>query len=127
VWEVVTNHPSGFGYIAHFSYENPNSTPVFVPRGPDNQLTSEGSFSGLQPELFNPGIGYFDIYFDGRKLKWVVRTYENNQNSSVATEASSSSARCPNNLTSRRNKGAACVGRNHCPGRNESISKPGEG
>jgi hypothetical protein len=93
--EVLNNHASGFKYIAHFSYENPNPTPLFVPRGTDNSLDAFGQYSGQQPELFDPGVGYFDIYFDGMKLIWTVRTYETNQKSSVATEASSTSSKCP--------------------------------
>ena len=83
------------GYIAHFAWENANSTPVFVPIGPDNKLTALGSYTGKQPELFNPGTGKFDIFFDGLKLIWELRTFEVNQKTSVATEASSSSAKCP--------------------------------
>ncbi len=100
--EVVSNHPSGLGFVAHFSYENLNSTPIFVPRGPDNQLVIDpgGVYSGLQPVVFYPGKDTFDIYFNGIKLKWILATYENNQKSSSASEASSTSSKCPNSFVS---------------------------
>jgi hypothetical protein len=47
-----------------------------VPKGPDNELTSEtGSFDDTdQPELFLSGGGSFSVPFDG-DLKWTLATY----------------------------------------------------
>jgi hypothetical protein len=99
--EVLNNHPSGYQYVAHFSYQNDNSTPVYVPIGADNNIVTSGTYSGLQPNLFLPGGGKFDIYFNGTMLTWTVKTYEVNLKTAVATEASSTSSRCSNNtLTS---------------------------
>jgi hypothetical protein len=92
--EVLTNDPRGFKYVAHFSYENPNPTPVFVPIGDNNSLKAAGSFSGVQPELFLPTGGKFNVYFNGQKLTWTVVSYEVNQKSSVASSASSTSSKC---------------------------------
>jgi hypothetical protein len=55
---------------------------------------NQGPISGSQPEVFNPGFGYFDIYFDGSKLTWVVITYKGNQKTSTASDASSTSNKC---------------------------------
>ena len=96
--DTLVGHPSGFAYVAHFSYENANSTPVYVPIGSDNIITALGSYSGVQPMLFTPGGGNFDIYFDGLKLTWTVKTYQGNSKTAVASDASVGSARCTAHL-----------------------------
>ena len=63
-------------------------------------VSAEGSKSGVQPEIFAPGTTKFDVYFDGKKLTWTIRTFDINQKTSVGTEASSSSARCPKGYVS---------------------------
>jgi len=90
----LTNDPSGFGYVAHFSYINPNATAVYVPRGADNSLTAQGSYQGSPAEVFLPAGGKFDVYFDGAKLTWTLKTYEGSQKITVTAEASSTSAKC---------------------------------
>ncbi|MBL0133876.1 MAG: T9SS type A sorting domain-containing protein [Chitinophagaceae bacterium] len=85
---------SGFKYLAKFSYKNSNSVPVFVPRGPDNSMTSLGQMGGQQPELFNPGTGYFSIPFDGKKITWNLKTYEGYTKVTETATASSTSKRC---------------------------------
>ena len=92
--EALSNHPSGFAFVAHFRYENANSTLVFVPLGSDNDIVSEGRYSGKPPEEFLPGTGSFDIYFNGAKLTWTVKSYKVNQKTATVSEASSSSSRC---------------------------------
>jgi hypothetical protein len=92
--EALSNHPSGFAFVAHFRYENTNSTLVFVPLGSDNDIVSEGLYSGKPPEEFLPGTGSFDIYFTGAKLTWTVKSYKVNQKTATVSEASSSSFRC---------------------------------
>jgi len=86
----------GFGYIAHFEYENDNATDVFIFRGDDNFLSSQGSYYGdIQPELFLSGGGTFDVLFDGVKLTWTVSSYKHNgHKTSVASNASSKSSKC---------------------------------
>ena len=81
--DTLIGHASGFPYVAHWKYVNTNSTPVFVTRGTDNSLTSSASYSGQQPELFNVGTGYFDIYFNGTSMTWTVKTYEGNTKTTV--------------------------------------------
>jgi hypothetical protein len=52
----------------------------------------------VQPEIFQPGTQFFDIYFDGNKLIWTVYSYSVSQKAASASEASSTSSRCPNNF-----------------------------
>ena len=52
--ELLTNDPSGFKYAAHFSYQNPNATVVYVPLGTNNKITTTGNYSGQLPTIFNP-------------------------------------------------------------------------
>ncbi len=92
--EPLTNDPSGLPYAAHFSYNNPNSTLVYVPIGINNVITTSGKYSGQQPTVFQPGSGQFKIYFDGSKMTWTLTTYNGNHNSSVAAVASSTSSKC---------------------------------
>jgi hypothetical protein len=54
----------------------------------------------VQKEIFPPGKTKFDIYFDGKKLIWTLRTFDINQKTSVATEASSTSSKCPSGYVS---------------------------
>ncbi|HEX4851417.1 MAG TPA: T9SS type A sorting domain-containing protein, partial [Puia sp.] len=98
--QQLTNSPTGFAFVAHFSYNNPNSTPVFVPIGVNNIITAQGNYSGVQPQLFNVGTGYFDIYFDGQKLVWTLTTRNSGQNTATSSNASSTSSRCPKNYVS---------------------------
>jgi hypothetical protein len=90
----LTGDPSGFGYVAHFSYQNPNATAIYVPKGTDNSLTALGTYSGVQPEVFLPAGGKFDVYFDGLKLTWTVKTYEGSTKTAVSADASSASTKC---------------------------------
>jgi hypothetical protein len=102
--DTLYQHPSGFRYVAHFSYENPNPTPVYVPIGPNNNLTSAGFYSGVQPILFYPSGGSFDIYFDGQTLKWQLITFNGNQKTSTSSSASSTSNKCGTSLIARSGK-----------------------
>ncbi len=92
--EPLTNDPSGLPYAAHFSYNNPNATPVFVALGSNNILTTSGRFSGQPPTVFLVGSGQFKIYFDGSKMTWTLITYNGNHKSSTAAVASSTSSKC---------------------------------
>jgi hypothetical protein len=86
---------SPWAYEARFSYINDNITMVYVKDGPDNFLTSAGSFDGtLPPQLFNPGTGVFFVKFDGKKLTWTLTTNDSGHKSSVASLASSTSKKC---------------------------------
>lgn len=94
--EELINPPSlSRRYIAHYFCENTNATVVYVPIGPDNKLSSAGSFDASnQPVIFMPGTTRFDVPFDGVKLTWELRTYETNKKTSVASDASSTSGKC---------------------------------
>jgi len=83
-----------YPFVANFRYENPNPTPVYVPLGEENYLTSEGIYQGEPPQLFVSGTGTFTILFDGNKLIWNLTTRESNLKSAVSSEASSTSSRC---------------------------------
>lgn len=72
--DTVSNHPSGFNWKATFYYVNYNNTPVYEPHGSFNYLTG-AAHAGSTPEVFEPGTGYFDIYFNGGTLKWKLATY----------------------------------------------------
>ncbi|HSB92146.1 MAG TPA: S8 family serine peptidase [Flavitalea sp.] len=95
--QPVTNHPSGMPYVAHFSVTNDNRTVVKIPIGPNNSITPEG-YIGRQPEIFEPGTEYFDIFFDGNKITYTVVSYDVSQQAASASTASSTSSRCPNNF-----------------------------
>jgi hypothetical protein len=92
--DTLINDPSGFQYVAHMTWANDNNSTVYIPHGPDNYINATGSFSGETPEVFPPGSGSFDILFDGQALQWVITTYQGNQKSSNASDASSTSNKC---------------------------------
>jgi hypothetical protein len=88
---VTTN---GYTYLAHFSYNNPNTSTIMVPVGGDNNITTTGSYSGQLPVIFPPGTGHFNVYFNGQKMQWNLTTYNGTQKTAIASVASSTSARC---------------------------------
>jgi hypothetical protein len=92
--EELSAPVEGFHYVAHFGYKNMNAIPVAVPLGSENFIQSEGSYYGNPPAVFAPGEGTFDIYFDGYKLNWVVKSMESTKKTAMASVASSSSNRC---------------------------------
>jgi hypothetical protein len=91
--EQVTGN-SKYSYIARYSYQNPNPTAVYVPLGPDNTITTAGAYSGKLPVVFVPGTGSFEIYFDGSKMTWTLKTNEGRQKASAAATASATSNKC---------------------------------
>ena len=92
--DTLINNPSGFKYLARFSYNNPNATPVYVPVGVNNNFTALGLYSGTPPQVFQPGTAQFTIPFDGKKLTWALTTYNGTQKTSTACNASSTSNKC---------------------------------
>jgi len=93
--DEIPDDGSGYTYVAHYEYENKNSTDVYVPVGENNLLYGTGKFSNAnQPKLFKSGGGTFDIPFDGQKLVWKITSIESGKKASVASEASSSSSKC---------------------------------
>jgi hypothetical protein len=91
--EEVKNNPN-YSFVAHFEYQNDNATAVYIPIGPDNNLIGESSYAGIQPQLFLPGGGAFDILFKGDKLTWSVTSFDKGKKTSIASIASSTSTRC---------------------------------
>jgi hypothetical protein len=95
--DTLNNDPSGLKYVATFGCTNSNSTVLYVPHGPDNNLTGAGAATavGILPELFPPGSSNtFQIKFNGNKIVWTVKTYKVYQKTAVAQDASSTSQRC---------------------------------
>ena len=89
--------PQNRRYVARFFAKNTNSTPVYIPVGTLNKLSSTGSFDGTQqPVVFLPGNGTtsFEVPFDGVSLKWELKSYEGNTLVTEYVIAKSSSARC---------------------------------
>src|SRR4030095_10987563 len=87
--DTLINDPSGLKYIATFGCKNDNTTLVYVPKGPDNYLSGEGSATavGNLPEFFQPGgANTCQIKFNGKKIIWTVRTYYVNQKTAAAQD-----------------------------------------
>jgi hypothetical protein len=102
---VLKNDPSGLNYVANFQCENDNATVVYVPVGENNFLSGAGAATaqGSLPTLFYPGqSNSFQIKFNGNKITWNITTYNVNQNSAVAQDASSTSSRCKGNTGNLR-------------------------
>jgi hypothetical protein len=91
--ELSEPDSNGFLYLAHFEYENKNPTPVYIPIGPDNEMTGV-SFNNInQPEIFLPGGGTLVVPYDGNQLRWEVTSNKNN-GSKGAIPANSSNTQC---------------------------------
>ena len=89
--------PQNRRYVARFFSKNTNNTPVYIPIGVNNKLSSTGSFDGSQqPVVFLPGTGTtsFAVPFDGTSLKWELKSYEGNTLVTEYVIAKASSARC---------------------------------
>jgi hypothetical protein len=86
----------GFTHIAYFSYFNNNNVGIYVPRGNDNKLTSQGIFDDTdQPEFFLPGNHSFAIPFDGNDLTWTIASYNmGGQKVTLSRTAKSNSPKC---------------------------------
>lgn len=81
---------SGGGFLAHFGYENPNSSTVSDPA--DNVL-EPSSANGQQPTTFQPGTveDAFQVQSDGGDVTWHLTGY-------TAT-ATTASAHCQGSIT----------------------------
>ncbi len=89
--EISTNQ---LGYVANFSYYNPNSETIYVLHGTDNNFIGSAVYEGESPIVFLPGEGIFSISFDGQKLIWNLTTFESTHKSSVSSEATLDSGKC---------------------------------
>lgn len=89
--------PQNRRYVARFFAKNNNSTPVYIPVGTLNKLSSTGSFDGSQQAVvFLPGNGTtrFEVPFDGTSLKWELKSYEGNTLVTEYVIAKSTSTKC---------------------------------
>jgi len=100
--------PNAYPFIAHMYYDNPLSTTVFLPISERNKLyyasTSGTYYAPDQPKYFEPGqdAGLFDVYFDGNKLIWELRSGTSSKTAAVSSDASEGSARCKQSEESAR-------------------------
>jgi hypothetical protein len=95
--EEIVPTTSGLRYVAKFYCINDNATPVYVPVGTDNKISSAGRFdASAQPIIFMPGTTSFRVPFDGASLKWELRTFDSNKKTSTSSTASANSNRCSN-------------------------------
>jgi hypothetical protein len=92
--DTLINDPSGLQYEAHFTYCNSNSTALYIPVSTDNSVTTTGTYSGVQPIVFAPGIGNYDVKFSGQPITWSVKSYQGSTKYTVSATASSSSTKC---------------------------------
>ena len=97
--DEVLPDSNGFTFVATFEYNNNNNDVVYIPVGPDNLLSSSGSFNNAeQPEAFMPGGGTFQIPFDGTDLTWTLASYNHKgQKTSQGATANSGSNSCNKN------------------------------
>jgi MBG domain/Subtilase family/Secretion system C-terminal sorting domain len=92
--------PGGFMYIAHFNYENNNSTPVYIPVGPKNSTSGAAHLAIDQPVLFMPGGGTWAVPFNNvGQLTWQITSNKNN-GTTGSIPANSSNVVCASNLYS---------------------------
>jgi hypothetical protein len=92
--DTLINDPSGLPYVARFTYCNSNNTAVYIPVGSSNSVSSTGAYNGVQPIVFAPGIGNYDVKFSGQPITWSVKSYQGSTLSTVSISASSSSTKC---------------------------------
>lgn len=93
----VLNPPdtSGFTYLARFTYQNTNTTDVYIPYGPDNMFSGSGSWNGInQPVLFKAGGGSFTVPFNGVLLSYTVKSYKNTTKTTSMARVSSQNGLC---------------------------------
>jgi hypothetical protein len=78
-FENLPTPVNGFSKVAWFNYDNPNSTPVYIPYGPNNSVTAT-SFDGSQrPILFLPGVSApIAIPYNGSAITWQITSNKNN-------------------------------------------------
>jgi hypothetical protein len=109
---VETTDDPNMPFIANFEYRNRNDHSIYIPftgdKPSDNYLEANGSFELITGDVFDfqPGSGLFNVKFDGNRLIWIVKSWSSEESSqlkktAVASEASSSSSRCPNSVESQ--------------------------
>jgi hypothetical protein len=98
----------GYQYMAFFTYNNRNASPVYIPRGADNFISIEngGQFSNTLPEVFEPGLHEVYILFSGHKMYWEVRSLESGHKTAVRSETNANSQKCQGGFTTSRQPAA---------------------
>jgi hypothetical protein len=99
--EEVSGDPQGLNYIARFYYENANDETIYILAGADNYIIGDGIYEGALPEAFLPGVGQFQLRFDGNLIKWNLESYDSKRKTSSTSEASSNSKKCNLNSGAR--------------------------
>lgn len=70
---------NGYTHVAWFNYDNPNSTPVYIPVGPNNAFSGSARDASLQPTLFQPGLSApIAVPYMGGALTWQITSNKNN-------------------------------------------------
>ena len=57
-------------------------------------MSSTGTYEGVQPIVFAPGIGNYDVKFSGQPITWSVKSYQGSTKYTVSASATSSSTKC---------------------------------
>jgi len=71
--QLATPNAQGYTHIAYFNYENPNSTPVYIPVGTKNSFSGSARDASQQPVVFMPGTSApIAIPYMGGSLTWQV-------------------------------------------------------
>jgi hypothetical protein len=63
---------NGFHFIAHFTYQNQNATPVYIPVGTRNTTYGTAHSASGQPVVFLPGGGSWAVPYNGGTLSWKI-------------------------------------------------------
>ncbi|HEU4903871.1 MAG TPA: T9SS type A sorting domain-containing protein, partial [Flavisolibacter sp.] len=102
--EEVAQYGSNYRYMALFTYNNRNATPVYIPRGQDNfiSIAPGGTFRNALPEVFEPGLHEVYILFSGQKMVWELRSLETVHKTAVTSEVNANSPKCQSAFTTMR-------------------------
>lgn len=102
VFECVEPHPSKANtYIAHFGYQNDNNETFYIPAGPLNRIIDKASGQQIsvaaQTTEFYPGTysRQFSMEWNGMARVWELSSGGAVRNTSVSSDASAGSSRCP--------------------------------
>ncbi len=83
------------GFIAHFYCINNNGTPVYIPAGADNLLSSSGTFTNtVLPAVFMPGTTKVNVPFDGNTLRWALSAFDCYNKITLCATADGASNKC---------------------------------
>jgi hypothetical protein len=95
--ESLSTPVNGFYYLAHFTYENQNPTPVYIPVGTNNTTFGALHNASGQPVVFQPGGGSWVIPYDGSTLTWKI-TSNKSPSGTGYLQASTSTTMCSSGM-----------------------------